>query len=498
LRSERRCDPLLTASLSTSSVPSHSQCSPAAPPSIVTSSSKIAFPVTLSPCSWLPTQFNIAANEAAASFALSAGRLAFVSHLTNSLSPIDIPPSTACDTFSQLLFTFLMLPRGGYSPPLDAAAWFAPFIHSYKRSEAGVVEFDAPIEAQLRNCLASSLLKLSGTTEIWRAKKGTAERDSVCKQLQTLKTLGLCDTTGEAAKRIQESANCGGFIEAVQSECVAEFQRRIEPLVLQLLQLFCSLWVGESKAATASRVALSAANDTWVISVTFEDGEVVASISSDQLHKLRCMYVHDPLHPQHATPDPQPVDCRFIEHVFACVSRYNSVFYPDGGRLQASQPHALFQFCSHWFAANIEAFASPFNRNMSYPIYYSAFPDVDSAFGSHGSFFDAQMPQGVALCCPPSDSAFLDATARFITALSQRHGGCNTSFVVVVPDWPRHVAASSQCHALLQANAIKFTSGSRTFSCLRRQGGVSKVAVLPVDKGAPVQRTFQSKFGVQM
>jgi phosphorylated CTD-interacting factor 1 len=71
------------------------------------------------------------------------------------------------------------------------------------------------------------------------------------------------------------------------------------------------------------------------------------------------------------------------------------VFYPDGGRLQASQPHALFQFCTHWFGAKIEAFASPFNRNTSYPLYYSAFPDVDAPFGSCGSFFDAPLPQGV-------------------------------------------------------------------------------------------------------
>ena len=174
------------------------------------------------------------------------------------------------------------------------------------------------------------------------------------------------------------------------------------------------------------------------------------------------------------------------------------MFYPDGGRLQASQPHSFFEFCSRWFAATIEAFASPFNRNMSYPTYYSAFPDVDSAFGSSGSFFDAQLTQGVALCCPPSDAAFLDSTARFITALSQRDIGRNNSFLVVVPDWPRHVAASSQCHVLLEANSVKFSSGGRTFSCLRRQGGVAKVAVLPSDKGSPALRSFQSKFGVQM
>ena len=76
--------------------------------------------------------------------------------------------------------------------------------------------------------------------------------------------------------------------------------------------------------------------------------------------------------------------------------------------------------------------------------------------------------------------------------------GRSTSFVVVVPDWPRHVAAQSLCHTLLEQHAVRFTAGARTFACLRRQGGVPKVAVLPLDKGAPEQRTFQSKFGVQL
>ena len=278
--------------------------------------------------------------------------------------------------------------------------------------------------------------------------------------------------------------------------------QRCSPSVPTLMQNFGSFWVvevtqPEIASEAAARVSVSASGDDCVISVACADADVVACISNDQLRKLYSMHVSTNC-PQLATDDPQSANFRFFEDVFACVSRYNSVFYPDGGRLQASQPHALFQFCSRWFGATMEAFASPFNRNMSYAIYYSAFPDVDSAFGSSGSFFDAQLPPGVALCCPPSDSAFLDSTARFITAMLQRDVCRRTSFVVVVPDWPRHVAASSQCHTLLQAGALKFSSGGRLFSCLRRQGGVCKVAVLPVDKGAVEQRTFQSKFGVQL
>jgi hypothetical protein len=363
--------------------------------------------------------------------------------------------------------------------------------------DAAAVEFDAAVQSRLRDCLSQTLLKLSGVTDVWRAKKGASERDGTCRKLQALHMLGLCDVGGEVAQRISEAANCGSFIEAAQIECVKAFERCSEALLQRLIQLFCSFWAVENCAENASQVAVSISENDCAIRVTCADTDVVACVSIDQLRKLQSMHVYSAAHP-HSTRDPPSVFCRFIEDVFACVTRYNSVFYPDGGRLQASQPHALFQFCSRWFGATIEAFASPFNRNTSYPIYYSAFPDVDCPFGSCGSFFDARLPPGVALCCPPSDSTFLDCTARFITAMSQRDDCSRTSFVVVVPDWPRHTAASSQCHALLQASAFKFSSGGRTFSCLRRQGGVCKVAVLPVDQGAVEQRAFQSKFGVQM
>lgn len=180
----------------------------------------------------------------------------FVSSLMNSLSPIDIPQSTANDAFSQLLFTFLMHPRTDSCPPLEKTAWYAPVIHFYKRLSAALVEFEAPIDAQLRSCLESILLKLSGvvlcvvyyfsvqctrdknytgTSEIWRAKKGPTESASVCKQLHALRTLGLCDITGDAVKRIEEASSCGAFIEALQSECVSEFKRCSGALVVRLL-----------------------------------------------------------------------------------------------------------------------------------------------------------------------------------------------------------------------------------------------------------------------
>ena len=207
---------------------------------------------------------------------------------------------------------------------------------------AALLEFEAPIDAQLRSCLESILLKLSGvvlcvvyyfsvqctrdknytgTSEIWRAKKGPTESASVCKQLHALRTLGLCDITGDAVKRIEEASSCGAFIEALQSECVSEFKRCSGPLVVRLLQQFCSVWVVENSFPAASRVGLSSDGDDWRICVSLEQTEVVATISNDQLHKLRSMYIHGQLHPPPVPFDPQSTIHRFIEHVFACVCR---------------------------------------------------------------------------------------------------------------------------------------------------------------------------------
>jgi hypothetical protein len=86
--------------------------------------------------SWHASQFNIAAPEASASISLSACRSSFVARLTSAFAPVDILPPAACDAFSQLLFIFLMQPRGG---PLEAAAWFSPFIHSYTRLPSGTL-----------------------------------------------------------------------------------------------------------------------------------------------------------------------------------------------------------------------------------------------------------------------------------------------------------------------------------------------------------------------
>jgi len=172
--------------------------------------------------------------------------------------------------------------------------------------------------------IPASLLKLSGTTEFWRAKKSAAERHIVCQRLGALKLLGLADVSGDAAKKLGEAGDCCGFIEALQSDCVGEFKRRCEPVVQRLLRLFCGLWVGESREGQAESVGLRQEGDDWVISVTFAGGDsVAASISSDQLHKLHRMYVQPALHPQPAARDLHPVDCRFIEHAFACVCRCN-------------------------------------------------------------------------------------------------------------------------------------------------------------------------------
>ncbi|CAE6941064.1 pcif1, partial [Symbiodinium sp. CCMP2592] len=81
-----------------------------------------------------------------------------------------------------------------------------------------------------------------------------------------------------------------------------------------------------------------------------------------------------------------------------------------------------------------ELFASPLNCYFAQ--FYSAFPDVDSAFGSRGSFFEAAtLPEGSYEVGPPYTEEVMDLMAKKLLALLRGSGERPLSFVVFVPDW---------------------------------------------------------------
>jgi|TARA_B100000524_G_scaffold341625_1_gene235884 phosphorylated CTD-interacting factor 1 len=82
-----------------------------------------------------------------------------------------------------------------------------------------------------------------------------------------------------------------------------------------------------------------------------------------------------------------------------------------------------------------ECFASPLNATL--PDYFSAFPDVDSFFGSRGSFFGANPIEGSFEVNPPYVPEVLLAAVHHAKRLlaTAEAAARALSFVFVVPTW---------------------------------------------------------------
>jgi phosphorylated CTD-interacting factor 1 len=123
---------------------------------------------------------------------------------------------------------------------------------------------------------------------------------------------------------------------------------------------------------------------------------------------------------------------RFHNDVFTLLQRYKTV---QGHGFQMACGDDVFKKLAELFGVSFECFASPLN--CFYPDYCSAFPDVDCAFGSRGSFFNFHPTQGSFHANPPFISDIMDAMVTHILTLIQQadKAGKPMSFVVVIPVW---------------------------------------------------------------
>ena len=103
----------------------------------------------------------------------------------------------------------------------------------------------------------------------------------------------------------------------------------------------------------------------------------------------------------------------------------------EGVGFHAAAPEGVFRVLSK-AGVNVEVFASPLNCFLGR--FCSAFYDVDSFFGSNGSFFDFQPASGCFECNPPFTIEVMDATALYLNLLL-RSSSQPLSFAVIVPNW---------------------------------------------------------------
>jgi hypothetical protein len=124
----------------------------------------------------------------------------------------------------------------------------------------------------------------------------------------------------------------------------------------------------------------------------------------------------------------------FDDACFVMLQRYYALTgctepHREGGWHGALPLHALQAMQTH-LGVSSECFASPLNATFA--SYFSAFPDVDGAFGSRGTFFDTLFVAGSYEANPPFDHAVVRRMATHMNAALKRSAQ-PLSFAVVMP-----------------------------------------------------------------
>jgi len=166
--------------------------------------------------------------------------------------------------------------------------------------------------------------------------------------------------------------------------------------------------------------------------------------------------IRDPIQTMNALAEEDRI--LFQKSLYCCLARYEAL---KGAGYQCALPGLAFDAAATCGLGNtIECFASPLN--CRYEKFCSAFPDIESRFGSMGSFFDdnAFDPlEGSFEANPPFVPETMVAMGKKLERLLGDSNRGPLSFLVVVPAWGAgvefvesleasdHVRASSRVRA---------------------------------------------------
>eukprot|EP00928_Gymnodinium_smaydae_P090601 TRINITY_DN74388_c0_g1_i1.p1 TRINITY_DN74388_c0_g1~~TRINITY_DN74388_c0_g1_i1.p1 ORF type:complete len:525 (+),score=70.97 TRINITY_DN74388_c0_g1_i1:67-1641(+) len=227
--------------------------------------------------------------------------------------------------------------------------------------------------------------------------------------------------------------------------------------------------------------------------ITLSCGQRIVEIRTDYLEKLRRMY---------SGPD-------FLSSTFLLLARYRILqVHEKGGGNQGAVPRPLFVALQDWAGQPVvEAFASPLNTLAGGTNYYSAFPDVDSSFGSRGSFFNADFTEGIVEVNPPFDQDLIMRVAVTCEDALRRAAAKKKvlAFVIIVPetDWPGHTAflnSKFKCwkHTLVSGSHF-YQVGNQHINTTRsypasRNTTLLLLASRPMQGSADLRRRMESAF----
>ena len=133
--------------------------------------------------------------------------------------------------------------------------------------------------------------------------------------------------------------------------------------------------------------------------------------------------------PSISTSALHPLQRAFLEDVYSLLMRYQTL---EGPGLQGALPITVFNTLKKDIDVETECFASPLNAHL--PSYCSVFPDIDSLFGSLGSFLQYFPSSGSFQINPPFVQALMLRTISHVEALLSASAQ-PLSFILFVPAW---------------------------------------------------------------
>ncbi|XP_013883113.1 mRNA (2'-O-methyladenosine-N(6)-)-methyltransferase [Austrofundulus limnaeus] len=242
---------------------------------------------------------------------------------------------------------------------------------------------------------------------------------------------------------------CGPHVAAVAKDSVegicskiyqlsAEYSRRLRQTHLSLLQdpptevcasppqprlVYCYPVRLTMSTPTLPRVELHFEND--MACLRFK-GEMV-KVNRGHFSKLELLYRYS------CIDDPRFE--KFLSRVWCLLKRYQVMFGSsanEGTGLQGALPVSVFEALNRQFGVTFECFASPLN--CYFKQFCSAFPDIDSFFGSRGPFLSFSPVSGSFEANPPFCEELMDAMVTHFEDLLDQSSE-PLSFIVFVPEW---------------------------------------------------------------
>lgn len=124
----------------------------------------------------------------------------------------------------------------------------------------------------------------------------------------------------------------------------------------------------------------------------------------------------------------------FLARCYMLIKRYNAYFglAGEGAQNQGALPIPVLECLNKQFGVTVECFASPFN--CYFRQYCSAFPDIDSYFGSRGPVLEFKPHCGSFEANPPFCEELMDSViVHFERLLDDSMEPL--SFIVFLPEW---------------------------------------------------------------